>query len=386
MQVYGEAADYGFAWHGMRHFRTHPRPPELDFANRDQHDFAFYQDDVIKMDLIFGPPLALEGRVIREDGRPVAGARIRLQGLDYLDTVDREMHPNFREFWAQHQAPPHFRVTTTGDDGRFQLSGLPAETVAYVSVEHADYAVQTFFAAITTEPITEYRYVSNSSVTIVDGREVRQPIWETRAVRTSPLDIRAQEVRRVSVQVVHADNQRPAKDVRVNARSSDATSAVHAHGSTDERGAVVLALPPGKYRLMADPPRESDYVRTSEELLVAEAPDEQTHKLSLNAGCILILEAVDAADGSPVPGVSFWTESDRRPGAREGVQSSTTYVDHPVTNAKGELRAVVHPGTRDYGVGWSPLPNGYKSKIPGDKLRVQCAAGATIRLQFPLSR
>jgi len=386
LQVYGEAEGHGFAWHGMRHYWPRPRPADRP---KDDSEFGFYQDEAIELDLTFRPAATLSGSVKDEKGRPVANARLSLSSLDYLETEEREFHHNYREFWAQYLAPPRFREVRTDDEGRFTFRGLPADTAGFAVVEHPDFASQSFFAAITDKPITEYRYISVSSVSIVAGKMVRMPIWETRTVRTSPLDMTVYSVRRVVVEVVMDDKGTPAKEVRIGASSGvDFATGTHAHGKTDDRGRVELKLPPGNYQLVADPPRGTSHIRTYSVLDVTSEPSEQTAKLQLEAGCILILEAVDADNGAPIADVSFWCdiESENGKRGRTGVQSSTTRVDHPVTNAKGELQAVVLPGERRYGVGWHPLPKGYRADRGSDSQLVKCEAGKTIRVQFKLTR
>jgi protocatechuate 3,4-dioxygenase beta subunit len=382
LQIYGEADGFGFAWHGMRHYQPKPRAADRP---RDAHEFGFYQNEAIEMNLTFRRAADLTGSVKDENGKSVPNVQVTLRGLDYLGTEGRELQPNYREFWAQYAAPPRFREVRTDEEGRFAFHGLPAETAGHITIEHPDFPSQSFFAAITTKKITEYRFIANSSVTIVAGKLVHTPIWETRAVKTSPLDISLHSARRVAIRVLQEDKNSPAKDVRVHAASGDFATGTYATGNTDERGNVELKLPPGKYRLVADPPRDATYVRTYDELMVTAEPRDQTAEMRLKPGCILILEAVDAASGLPIADVSFWCELDGQAGSRIGVISSTTWVDHPVTNAKGELRAVVFPGKRKYGAGWSPLPSGYRADLSGTKL-VNCEPGKTVRVEFKLSK
>ena len=87
---------------------------------------------------------------------------------------------------------------------------------------------------------------------------------------------------------------------------------------------VELNLPPGTYRLVADPPRESDLVRTIAELVVKAEKGEQSSEVQMINGCVLIVEAVDASSGTGVSNVSFWeTFEDGVWRGRRGVQSST---------------------------------------------------------------
>jgi hypothetical protein len=382
LQVFGDADGFGIAWHGMRHVLTGPRPPG---QVPDKHSHAYYESEPIEMNLTFRQAASLRGQVTDDQDRPVSNVEIHLSTLDYLEMETHEIHPNFREFWAFHLAPEKYRLARTDADGRFEISGLPLDTTSYVHISHADYAEQTFIAAITDKSISAQRYIANSSVTVKNGETVRSPIWETRNVRTSPLAIRLRAAQRVLVTVLNSD-QLPAKDVRLVARSENAGTEVHAYGMTDERGQVELSLPPGQYRLVADPPRDQTYVRTYDELTVNPDGSNKTHGMELKQGCVLILEAVDAKDGSPIEGVTFWYETADARFRRTGVQSSTTYVDNPQTDSEGKLQAVVLPGRRVYGVGWNPLPGGYKINLQKSSQTVECEAGKIVRARFELSR
>jgi formylglycine-generating enzyme required for sulfatase activity len=57
------------------------------------------------------------------------------------------------------------------------------------------------------------------------------------------------------------------------------------------------------------------------------------------------------------------------------------------TDSNGELRAVVDPGKRRYGVGWRPPPDGYRSLEPKSRGReLELPAGKTVVAEFKLRR
>ena len=112
--------------------------------------------------------------------------------------------------------------------------------------------------------------------------------------------------------------------------------------------------------------------------------EDQQHAVTIPPGCILICKAIDADSGKPLSGVSFWTGVDDKPGARTGLNSSPINVDHPVSNENGELRAVVLPGVRQYGVGLSKMPEGYSGSPAGRE--VTCESGKTVELTFELRK
>jgi len=149
-----------------------------------------------------------------------------------------------------------------------------------------------------------------------------------------------------------------------------------------------LKLPAGTYNLQGDPPRGSDYVRTTLELVVVEA-GEQAKTFEINRGAVVIFKASDAATGAPIEGVSFCYEPEDRKGSYYSVQESPSFVNNPKTNAKGELRIVAQPGTRKYGVGFNPLPAGYQPNVrldsrPGRELTLK--AGEERVVEFLLRK
>jgi beta-lactamase regulating signal transducer with metallopeptidase domain/protocatechuate 3,4-dioxygenase beta subunit len=233
-QVYGEAAGMSVAWHGMRLYLPEKRP---EYAPKELDESSYYQGEPIEMDLTFHPPAKLVGLITDENGKPVADAHVSLSALDYLNTEGHELQPNYREFWGLYLAPPRYREAHTDAAGRFEISGLPGDTVSYVILNHPRFATQTFFAAITDKKITEYRFISNVAISIANGRQVRIPQWETRKVRTGPLNIRLKSNARVVVQVIHNDDETPAKNISIGAISMD-----------DENGASA-SQPPSRNKL-----------------------------------------------------------------------------------------------------------------------------------------
>jgi hypothetical protein len=104
---------------------------------------------------------------------------------------------------------------------------------------------------------------------------------------------------------------------------------------------------------------------------------------------VIVFKVLDADTGKGVPGSSFWCEMDSPKGGRTGVQANTTYVLDPKTNDKGELRAVVFPGKRHYGIGWNPLPDLYRAVDSADSSPgrlLDCIAGETLSVEFKVRK
>ena len=365
-QVFGRAPGLSVAWRGMKTLCLDPRFER----NAKTSETGFFPEEKIELDLEFETPHPVAGRFLDEHGKPVAGVFVRLAHCDYLDVAGRESHVNYREFWSLSQAAsvmPEEVVATSDAEGKFELKSMPPERICWLLINHPDYANSSVYVATSGRGVTEH---------------------DKHPVVALPLEMTLRSTRKVPVQVVFADTEKPAAGIRVVASQMRA-SGDSAYGTSDKDGKVLLRLPPGTYKLNGDPTKTMDYVRTRQDLEVAEKPDEQPAVLKIDPGCVLILKAVDAKTGKGIAGVSFWYEMTEPRNARTGVQSSTVWVDHPKTNDEGELRAVVYPGKRRYGVGFNPLPKGYRVANPQHQsqgVELNLTAEEAVTVEFDLVR
>ncbi len=364
-QVFGKAPEHAFAWAGMKFLHIEAAPAERTDST------SYYPGDRIELDLTFAPRYKVEGRIVNEKGSPIPGVKLRLGNCDYLDKTGKEQHQNFREFWAIYQAPtimPEQVQAVTDAQGHFEFPHVPADVVCWVLLEHPEYAGMSLYTATSANPPAE--------------RDENHPI-----VRL-PLQLTLASVRTITVQVRSQENGQPVAGIRVSGYQQRASGS-SAHGTSNQEGKVTLKLPPGKYHLLGDPTRESDYVRTQQELTVEPMPAEQAVVLRQRLGCILILKAIDTDTGQGIAKVQFWEESSEQGKAsRQSVQASTAWIERSATNAKGELRAVVPPGTRRFGVGWGRPPEGYQwdERDLTEGRELELPAGKTVTATFSLRK
>src|SRR5262245_50692176 len=316
------------------------------FANAEPQLLASYRKDgflagdTIEQDLTFAAPQRVSGRLVDENEKPVAGVKLHLGNCDYVNTLGREEHVNFREFWAAYQAAevmPEQFITTSDADGKFELASVPPGVVFHLGISHPDYARMSMYSATTTDHRETYQ---------------DQPIVDL------PLDVTLHSVRTISVLVVAGDTGQPMSGISVSG-SQNRASGPYAFSKSDKDGKLQLKLPPGRYQLEGHPPRTTDYVKTIEDLVIEQSPAEQSARLQIDRGCVLILKAIDADTGEGIRDITFWEEMTDLPRGRSGrrsVQSHTTAVNNPKTDANGEIRAVVVPGVRSFGVGFTVLP------------------------------
>ena len=364
-QVFGKAPGYGIAWCGMKFVNTDPRDQGANgrlAGGRDEHGYLLGDD--IELDLMFTHPKILAGRFIDEQGKPIKGIKLRLSNCDYLITAGREKHKNFREFWALYQAielMPDELQAVSDAGGRFEFTSIPAEMICWLRLEHPEYGSKSFYTATSDDPPAR-----------TDGDHEVVPL---------PLDMTLKRVRPVSVRLLSEKTGKPISGASIHA-SVQRASGNWSGGTTDQQGKILLKLPPGEYRITADPPSDSkdNVIRTTHDLTVDETEVEQTVTVKLQTGCIVILKAIDSETEKGIPGVTFWYEI---PGfrGRRSVQSNTWYVDNPKTNDKGELRAVLAPGKFKFGVGFGRFPEGYKRDhgvTSGTDLELESGNEATV--------
>src|SRR5579883_1561908 len=138
-QVAGTARGFRLTWHDETGYRPTARPRADARPGSDDLE-AFYRDEPIVIDLVFGPPASLRGKVVDDRGRPLAGAKVQAGLCDdprrphggkswswtRLDATSTTPG-NRRDFHGFHAMPEELFTTRTGPDGTYQLDGLPRE-------------------------------------------------------------------------------------------------------------------------------------------------------------------------------------------------------------------------------------------------------------------
>lgn len=377
-QVFGKAPGHGFAWHGMKTLFADPRfigPDGKPTVMRPE--LGYFPGDKIAIELKFLERKPITGRVVDDRGKPITGMKLSIGSCDYTDLVGKQRDESFRNFNAIGQAVslmPDQLTATTDADGRFSFDSLPPDVMCHVSTKHTDFAALSFNTTTAEPPLVEHK-----------GEPVLPP----------PVNLSMAKARAISAVVRFADNKKPAPDALLTAYKQ-LGNGTRSWGYADKEGKVTLKLPPGEYTLSAIPPKETDYVATKTNLVVS-ADEKQTVDVALELGGVLVLEAIDLATGKPIGNVDFWFKDDkypwdepgkREPGKRWHVQSNTVTNDFPKSDGDGKVRAVIYPGSRLYGIGVNPLPDGYKA-APEDHEKgrmIDVPAGTTVSYVFFLKK
>jgi len=340
--VFGWANGFGFTWHLERSYRPGERPEGVDPADVDAERTkqAFYAGERIEADLLFEPPANLHGRILNDQGQPLANTKMQVGYCDsvrtplghgswlcaYLGPADKRVG-NRGSFDAIRYLPAHLRETKTDENGYYELNGLRRDTQY----------------ALLIDPGLEFDPYSTRIVT-ADGQS---PNRYTQYVGfDAELSPTFQSPRDVDVHVTCADTGRPAPKVIVRAHGSKYRRA-GALATTNSEGKATLRLTPGSYTSYVEPPADADYLYREEKIEVVGETQRQSVKAMIDPAAVVILRAVEASSGSPIAGVSFLYETDTSR-QQQYVRSQTVFVDHPITNASGELRAVMVPGRRRF--------------------------------------
>jgi beta-lactamase regulating signal transducer with metallopeptidase domain len=258
----------------------------------------------------------LRGKVIDTAGKPVKGAEVRLIGIPKSEGATSW-------FIDVDQAPIKGAFTSvTGEDGVWELRGVPAQGKATVQMEAPGAVVERNYLSLGSAP-PPFVYRPEAALTGT---------------------------------VLYPDG-RPAPGVRVIALATQ-----HGPGSAEaftgaDGSYRVPGLPSGTYNLCVDG-QEADYVAVAQEKIVAtEGQTSSVPNFLLTHGALVEGTVTDEQKGTPLEGVSVANNGPHRP-------KSTPAVLTAVTDSHGHFRLRVAPGAnRFYLCGWPPGTTGSSQSI-----------------------
>ncbi len=359
-EVFGTAPGKGFTWHEMRFGVVGRRPGS---EPKSPTDIRYFEGEPIEMDLRFEPPALVKGRVIDEKGVPVVGAVVHLDSPPYR--LNKVRGQDFG-IWSIAGAPSELTSTKTGNDGRFELPGLPREASFQISFTHQDYAAQSLSYVTSNRPASEFDLAMSGKF------------------ETGELEVKFRSPRRLAIRVLKADTEEPAQGIAVSIGSNQAGPL--ANGVTDAKGSVEMKLPSGEYDVRLEPPRISEYIRTPARIRVEDRPQEQAAVFRVDRGCVLVVEVVDAETGKGIPGVSFTEDVPHNGQSRwRYLQLSTTNVETWKTDKDGRLRGVLKPSRLNIRI--ESLPHDSDYEIDSEPRTIDLVArGETVRARFELRK
>ena len=376
--VFGTKDGYGFTWHESRVYRPDTRPQGIENGDKNEQATAraFYLNEPIAVDLIFERPAKLKGRITDKQGQPLANAKVQIGLVDNLRSRNRwgswscrflgnENHPVDEPipFDGILTLPAEFRETRTDKNGEYEFTQLRRDTSYLSKIDPGPTFDPWQFRLATT---TKNRARRGMTAVGYDGE----------------LNHEFDSPRSVTVQVVQEKTEQPVANVQLTAHPVGQIRRAGIQARSDSQGNANLQLLPGEYTLIAEPASDQPFYFQSEQFIVTDQSKTVQHTVKLRPAAIVILKAVNADTGEPIPGVRFNYEthdsSEQLP-----VSTQSVFVDYPSTNAAGEIQAFMVPGMRRFVV-TEPLTLAQADGSRGE--RVKLTGGELTEVVFELAQ
>ncbi|QDT29406.1 Thiol-disulfide oxidoreductase ResA [Gimesia panareensis] len=376
--VFGTCAGYGFTWHASCRYRPAVRPQGTEISDKNTQETAraFYLNEPIQVDLTFDRPAKLQGLIMDKQGRPLPHTKVQLGLIDSLRNpkssgtwscqfLGNENQPVKTPvaFSAIRLLPAELRETYTNADGYYEFTQLRRDTSYLTNIDPGPAFDPWHLRIATAEKVMDQ-----------NRREI--PVGYD-----GLLSHEFVAPRLVNVQITHEKTGQPVSDVLVTAHPARQQRRGGIQSRSDSQGNARLQLLPGEYKLIAEPAPNQPFCFQSGKLAVSEKTDEVVHPLKLKPAAIVILKAVNAETGKPIPNVSFnyETDSSSRP---LPVSTQTVFVDYPQTNAAGEIQVFVVPGKKRFVVA-EPLTLAQAEASRGELLQLK--GGEVTKVRFELT-
>ncbi len=322
---------------------------------------GFGRDDPIELNLTFGPPASLRGRVVDDRGEPIAETVVVIRNAHYWG----DDYPR-REYESNWLFVPKSVKTLTDEFGRFVFGTLPANHVFKLDVCPPGNPPRMIYGA------------TRDGVESCHGRRVY----------SGDFDVIFAQPRKVKFHVVYGDTGKPAPKVGVGGREFKAGFWV----TTDVDGHVETPLPDGQYQISMSPRFGTPYLETKVNVIVSAETSTKPIKLELRPAAVIDITVVDADTREPLSGVDVWWWRDRRiPGIVPTrtvryyrsweVETRISHYERPRSDESGKMRVLFDPGKHRIGVGLRSFPKGYKPVNRNGKY-IECQSGEAISVEF----
>ncbi len=359
-EVFGVAEGYGLAWRPAKSFYPDRKQVLDTWGNpREDQPPGYGTEDSIQLDLTFGPPRAIRGRVVDDQGKPIADTKLAIRSCDSVWDENDPKLPLFSGLESLNEpaiVPPRVKVRTTDADGRFEFTGLTDRCRWSIDVSPPGYANRSIWA------------VSDESAEIVCARP-----------------------RKLKLQVLYGDTGAPAPKVFVSAYAS----AARVWKTSDENGLVEFLLPDGTFHVGLLPRINSPYLRTESELIVSDETVEKVTTFKLRPAAVVDITVVDADSGEPLSGTDVWLDQTPAGSSRPyrpvhayrswEVETSLSHAERPRSDAEGKMRVLFEPGKHRIGVGKEAYPEGYVP-VETDGKEIECQPGEPTSVVFQMRK
>lgn len=281
-----------------------------------------------RMKLTLGPQATVRGRVVDEQGRPLADAAVSVTLVASLGGDQHRQYDDPDSLQLHHfSAAPQVR---TDAEGRFEIQGLPPERRIMLGFEHSPYCREYAYAATTDVPQADLKRERFRAV--VDGKA----LWDDSQVHTGEFTVKLKPGRQLTGRVVLEPSGKPCPGAHI-----DLSHYNRFHGATtDADGRFAFSgIPDMENRLYVTARDQPNYVGRS--IAIAFRPEERERDIEvrLPVGIVVRGTVVNEATGHGI--------------ARAHIIQSTPMderaPDHCLaqmgfTGPQGQFRVVVGPG------------------------------------------
>jgi RNA polymerase sigma factor (sigma-70 family) len=298
-------------------------------------------DKPVELKLVKDEPI--RGRILTLEGKPVAGARVRVKEVD--TPVDPDLTKFLAELRARERAwheayhghfdyqgrlftvPGQSEGVETDADGRFRITGVGRERLIELRVEGPTVAT------------AELPVLTRAVPTLVVPEQPGDSRYGTYTFYGSGFDYAAEPTQPFEGIVTDRQTGKPVAGVRIQSHNRR----LQLETVTDGDGRYRLTgLPPGGHELIAIPAPDQPYYRMAAGGGRAASSRPATVDFSLTRGQWVTGKLVNARTGKPEAGAPVWYFPLADEPAYEAVPGSQAWVNEPTTFtvADGSFRVV----------------------------------------------
>jgi beta-lactamase regulating signal transducer with metallopeptidase domain/protocatechuate 3,4-dioxygenase beta subunit len=284
----------------------------------------------------------VRGRVVDDQNRPAAGARIYVTWLGRT-SLDTGVHEGVAPRFSEEQFPAWPEPVTTDDQGRFAIRGVNRQCTVKLNVSDDRFARWDFFVWPPGEkpPVRDAEYQERTRYLAKASEDVYcEDATQELTFSPPPAQI-------IEGQVLYADTKEPAAHARLTAyaRQMELGSAVGIAGRADASGRFRLNPYPGKFfEVTAYPPNGQPYLTLQNRNVPwPEGAASQKVEMALPRGVLVRGKITEQPSGKPVEGASvqYYSHADN-PHDREDVV--TRWQGRVLSHADGTFEIAVPAG------------------------------------------